>query len=91
MRRLLAADWVRFGRRRDLRALVILVPVIMAALYVAEFNALTPFSDNLAQAPRLARWHELHGRNDQAHQLLVRALTRVAPEQLPLGRVARLA
>ena len=41
MRRLLAADWVRFGRRADIRLLVLLVPVIMGALYVAEFNAVT--------------------------------------------------
>ena len=41
MRHLLAADWVRFGRRRDLRVLVALVPVILALMFVAEFNAVT--------------------------------------------------
>jgi tetratricopeptide (TPR) repeat protein len=55
----------------------------------AEFNALTPFSENLALAPRLARWHELHGRNEQAHELLVNALeqTRTRPD-LPAEQVA---
>jgi hypothetical protein len=38
---LLAADRVRFGRRRDLRFLVALVPVILAVLFINEFNALT--------------------------------------------------
>ena len=38
---LLAADWVRFGRRRDLRFLVALVPVILALMFVMEFNTLT--------------------------------------------------
>lgn len=41
MRHLLAADWVRFGRRRDLRILVALVPVILAVMFVTEFNAVT--------------------------------------------------
>ena len=38
MRRLFAADWVRFGRRRDLWALLILVPIAMALMYLNEFN-----------------------------------------------------
>jgi hypothetical protein len=41
VRHLLAADWVRFGRRRDLRILVALVPVILAVMFVSEFNAVT--------------------------------------------------
>lgn len=41
MRHLLAADWVRFGRRRDLRLLVALVPVILAIMFVSEFNSVT--------------------------------------------------
>ena len=35
---LLAADRVRFGRRRDLRFVVALVPVILALMFVMEFN-----------------------------------------------------
>lgn len=43
MRHLLAADRVRFGRRRDLWILVALLPVILALMYVAEFNGvITP-------------------------------------------------
>ncbi len=45
MRNLLRADWVRFGHRRDLRILVVLVPVILAVMFVAEFNALTTQPD----------------------------------------------
>ncbi len=41
MRRLLAADLVRFGRRRDLRILVALVPVVLAAMFVSDFNSAT--------------------------------------------------
>ena len=41
MRRLLAADWVRFGQRRDLRILIALVPVILAVMFVSQFNAAT--------------------------------------------------
>jgi hypothetical protein len=41
VRRLLAAERVRFGRRRDLWIVVALVPVIMGLLFVMEFNALT--------------------------------------------------
>ena len=71
MRRLLAADWVRFGRRRDLRVLVVLLPVILAAMFVAEFNSLTtpPNFFNIVSDPPdpvaeaemrdqiLAEWH----------------------------------
>ena len=54
-----------------------------------EFAALTPYDENLALAPRLARWHELHGRNEEAHTLLVRALeqTKRRPD-LPAEQVA---
>lgn len=38
---LLAADRVRFGRRRDLWFLVALLPVILAVMFVAEFNTVT--------------------------------------------------
>jgi len=41
MRHLLAADRVRFGRRRDLWILVALVPVILAVMFVADFNGVT--------------------------------------------------
>jgi hypothetical protein len=41
MRHLLAADRVRFARRRDLWILVALVPVILAVMYVADFNGVT--------------------------------------------------
>ncbi len=40
MTRLLRADWVRFGHRPDLRVLILLVPVVLAAMFVAEFNSL---------------------------------------------------
>jgi hypothetical protein len=43
MRHLFAADRVRFGRRRDLWILVALVPVILAIMFVADFNGvMTP-------------------------------------------------
>ena len=73
MRHLLRADWVRFGHRRDLRVLVVLVPVILAVMFVAEFNALTTppeFFDNVIfdppdpvaeaelRAQMLAEWHQ---------------------------------
>jgi hypothetical protein len=38
VRRLLAADRVRFGGRRDLWALVFLVPIAMALMFVNDFN-----------------------------------------------------
>lgn len=41
MRRLLTADIVRFGRRLDLRMLVALVPVVLAVMFVSEFNNAT--------------------------------------------------
>jgi len=47
MRRLLAADRVRFGRRRDLWILVSLVPVLLLLMFVSEFNGVTtPPKDN---------------------------------------------
>jgi len=43
MKHLLAADRVRFGHRRDLWILVALVPVVLAVMFVAEFNGvITP-------------------------------------------------
>ncbi len=36
----LAADRVRFGHRRDVQILVALIPVILVAMFVTEFNAL---------------------------------------------------
>lgn len=39
MRNLVAADWVRFRRRRDLFGLVLLVPVILGVMFVADFNS----------------------------------------------------
>lgn len=41
MRNLLAADWVRFGHRLDLRILIALVPVILAVMFVSDFNSVT--------------------------------------------------
>ena len=41
MRNLLAADWVRFGHRLDLRILIALVPVILAIMFVSDFNSVT--------------------------------------------------
>ena len=38
MRHLLAADRVRFGGRRDIWLLVALLPVVLALMFVAEFN-----------------------------------------------------
>jgi uncharacterized membrane protein len=50
---LLAADRVRFGRRRDVWILVALVPVLLAVLFVNEFNAVTtvPSYDFLLDPP----------------------------------------
>jgi tetratricopeptide (TPR) repeat protein len=39
----------------------------------AIFDSLAGWTRDLAVAPRLARWLELQGRNDQAHRLLVQA------------------
>ncbi|HYO41559.1 MAG TPA: ABC transporter permease subunit [Candidatus Limnocylindrales bacterium] len=71
MRHLLAADWVRFGRRRDLWILVALVPLILAIMFVADFNgAVTPPQFNFSMDPpdpvaeaamraqMLAEWHQ---------------------------------
>lgn len=70
---LLRADWVRFGHRRDLRILVVLVPVILAVMFVAEFNSLTtppdffnnvifdppdPVAEAEIRAQMLAEWHQ---------------------------------
>ena len=38
---LLAADRARFGRRRDLQLLVLLIPVILVVIFVNEFNSAT--------------------------------------------------
>jgi hypothetical protein len=71
MRHLLAADWVRFGRRRDLWFLVALVPVILAIMFVSEFNSATtppsfnffmdppdPVAEAAARAQMLADWRQ---------------------------------
>ena len=39
MRNLVAADWVRFRRRRDLFGLVLLVPLILGITFVADVNS----------------------------------------------------
>ena len=39
MRNLIAADWVRFRRRRDLFLLILLLPVILGVMFVADFNS----------------------------------------------------
>ena len=71
MRHLLAADGVRFGRRRDLWILVALVPVILAIMFVSEFNSAVtppqfnffmdppdPVAEAAARAQMLAEWHQ---------------------------------
>lgn len=71
MRHLLAADRVRFGRRRDLWILVALVPLVMAVLFVREFDTLTtppsmevvtdpydPVAEAEIRAQMLANWRE---------------------------------
>jgi tetratricopeptide (TPR) repeat protein len=84
---LVADDPQSIGKRALLAEILLELGDYAAA--DAEFNALTPFSDNLALAPRLARWYELHGRNEQAHELLVRALEQSrARLDLPAEQVA---
>ena len=69
MRALLAADRVRFGRRRDLWLLLALVPVILAVMFVADFNSTTavpqidfffdppdPVAEAELRAQQLAEW-----------------------------------
>lgn len=69
MRHLLASDWVRFGRRRDLWILVGLIPIILAVMFVVEFNTATtpptfsftldppdPANEALLRAQMLADW-----------------------------------
>jgi len=53
VRHLLAADRVRFGRRRDLWILIALVPVILAVMFVADFNGVTtpPQFDFMMEPP----------------------------------------
>ena len=71
MRHLLAADRVRFGRRKDLWLLVALVPAVLLLLFVMEYNAATtppnPFidlepPDPVAEAQirdqMLGEWHQ---------------------------------
>jgi hypothetical protein len=49
---LLAADRVRFGHRRDVLLLVALVPVLLAVMFIAQFNsAITPPQDNFIFDP----------------------------------------
>ena len=68
---LLAADRVRFGRRRDLRLLVALVPVVLAFMFIAEFNSITtppqanfvidppdPVQEAELKDQMLADWHD---------------------------------
>jgi hypothetical protein len=70
MRHLLAAEWVRFGHRRDLRILVVLVPVILAIMFVADDRGVTtppqteffidppdPVLEAQLRAQMLAEWH----------------------------------
>lgn len=70
MRALLAAERVRFGRRPDIRLLVVLIPVILAVLYVNAFNSATtppqqefffdppdPVAEAELSAQLLAEWH----------------------------------
>lgn len=71
MRHLLAADRIRFGRRRDLWFLVALVPAILLVLFVMEFNAATtpptpfinfdppdPVAEAEIRAQILAEWRQ---------------------------------
>jgi hypothetical protein len=71
IRHLFAADRVRFGRRRDLWILVALVPVILAVMFVADFNGVTtppqfdffmdppdPVAEAESRAQMLADWRQ---------------------------------
>jgi len=71
VRHLLAADRVRFGRRRDLWILIALVPVILAVMFVADFNGVTsppqfdffmeppdPVAEAELRAQMLAEWRQ---------------------------------
>ncbi len=71
MRHLLAADRVRFGRRRDLWILVALVPIVLALMFVSEFNSTTtppqtqifmeppdPVAEADLRAQMLAEWRQ---------------------------------
>ena len=71
MRHLLAADRVRFGRRRDLWILVGFVPVVLLLLYLSEYRGLTtppdgtffvdppdPVLEAQMLAQMLADWHQ---------------------------------
>lgn len=68
---LLAADRARFGRRRDLQLLVLLIPVILVIIFVNDFRATTtpPTADFFIDPPdpvleaqlreqQLADWHQ---------------------------------
>lgn len=53
------------------------------------FTALQHLTEDLAIAPRLARWHEVHGRDDAAHAVLRTALTTArARHDLPAEQIA---
>ena len=55
----------------------------------SAFALLEPHEENLALAPRLARWHELNGRVDQARSILQRsAAAASARTDLPAEQVA---
>lgn len=71
MTHLLAADGVRFGHRLDLRLLVLLVPVIMAVMFLADFRGQTtppdvnvffdppdPVAEAQMREQQLAEWHQ---------------------------------
>jgi hypothetical protein len=96
VRHLLAADRVRFGRRRDLWILVALVPVVLLLMFLAEFNGLlTPPQDSFFVDPpdpvlqaqvhdqMIADWHQR-----LAHELPAFAfpasLLKVAGNLLPM-------
>ena len=54
-----------------------------------QFTALSSFDENLAVAPRYARWLELHGRTQEARTVLLRAAaTARARSDLPREQVA---
>ncbi len=68
---LVAAEPEQIGARALLAEIVLELGDYTAA--DLEFALLEPFQENLAVAPRLARWHELHGRNEKAGAILLRS------------------
>ena len=62
MSHLLAADRVRFGRRKDLWGLALFVPLMLAAIFLSEFNGLTtpPQDDFFIDPPDPVMQAQMH-------------------------------